>query len=207
MAQHFPAADLKGSTFFTILITPVEYLRWHEINPKDVSPELIYPFSSHSGGLNVQIEILLLIKVNLTIALAPVKRFTVTEDGWHAQGLKRVFSSPRVEKDRCKGIKFLEAVFYHLCFSWNQNSVFSSSAFLPHQRILRVWSSSQRTHSHIAAGFDSIRIQSCKPLWLDLKAHAVRPNTEAWPHASLNFQRSVHLHGVCGANKMLYFYP
>lgn len=37
-------------------------------------------FSSHSGGLNVEIEYIWLIKVNLTTTLAPVKQFTIMED-------------------------------------------------------------------------------------------------------------------------------
>lgn len=46
----------------------------------EVWPELMYLFRSHSGGLNEQLEYLLLIKANLTTTLAPAKQFSIRED-------------------------------------------------------------------------------------------------------------------------------
>lgn len=49
----FQLQVLKRSTFFTILISAAEHFGSHEINLKDVCPELIYLLSLHSDGLNV----------------------------------------------------------------------------------------------------------------------------------------------------------
>lgn len=77
----FELQVLKRSIFFAIVTTSAEYFGSHKINPKDDWPELMYLFSSHFGGLHVQIEYILVIKVKLTATMASAKQFTIKENG------------------------------------------------------------------------------------------------------------------------------